>query len=280
MLMLLNNVRSEIKQLRGTSAKEYFKSFFNYVDLIQVMMTALLILNILLELDILPRELQIVLSSISSFLLLLKIYDWLRLFEQTAFFVKLVMATLSDIVPFMIVFDLSMSILAVPMAILNLNKNKAQDLVPEYFGWWLIDSLFNQYLLALGTFDTLEHINDHSWGWLTLLFFIVATFFTQIMLFNMIIAIMGDTFSNAMEMREVNGIRMKLTILGEQAPLLSQRDKKDQDKIFMFVARPVEEEGDDDDNWNGQIQKITSITKKQIGKLIKDMKKMNGLSMK
>lgn len=153
----------------------------------------------------------------------------------------------------MIVFDLSMCILAVPMAILNLNKNKADDLVPEYFGWWFIDSMFNQYLLALGTFDTLEHINEHSWGWLTLLFFIVSTFFTQIMLFNMIIAIMGDTFSNAMEMREVNGIRMKLTILGEQAPMLSQRDKKDEDKIFMFVARPVEEEGDDDDNWNGQI---------------------------
>ena len=56
-LLLINNVRVEIMQLRGTSAKVYFKQAFNYAEMIQVMMTALLIVNILFEIDILPREL-------------------------------------------------------------------------------------------------------------------------------------------------------------------------------------------------------------------------------
>ena len=57
LLMLINNIRVEIMQLRGTSAKVYFKQFFNYADMIQVIMTALLIVNILFEINILPREL-------------------------------------------------------------------------------------------------------------------------------------------------------------------------------------------------------------------------------
>ena len=69
-----------------------------------------------------------------------------------------------DIVPFMLVYDLSMLILAVPMGILNMNANDEETaLVPEYFGWWLMDSFFNQYLTGLGEFDTLGNITHNPW---------------------------------------------------------------------------------------------------------------------
>ena len=105
------------------------------------------------------------------------------------------------------------------------------------------------------------------------IFFILATFFTQITMFNMLIAIMGDTFANAMEYRLVNGIRMKLAILNEQAPLLSKSDSFDESRTFVFVAKPLSDTLDED-QWNGTINKITNVTKRQISQLQKDIERV------
>ena len=55
---------------------------------------------------------------------------------------------------------------------------------------------------------------------LALLFFILATLFIQITLLNMLIAIMGDSFSYAMENKKIFATRTKLGILKTQAPVL------------------------------------------------------------
>ena len=71
-------------------------------------------------------------------------YDWLRLFEATAFFVLLVSSTLIAVLPFMILLAVALFMYSVPMSILNMN-NMSEDglLISQYIGWWLIDSLIN-----------------------------------------------------------------------------------------------------------------------------------------
>ena len=53
-------------------------------------------------------------SAIASFALLAKLYDWLRLFETTSFYIELIRATLFDISAFMILFLTAIFLTGVP----------------------------------------------------------------------------------------------------------------------------------------------------------------------
>ena len=63
----------------------------------------------------------------------------------------------------------------------------------EAFGHKFTDAAFSSYLIGLGEFG-IEEWAKHPSGWLIWVYFILATFFTQIMFFNMLIAIMGSTY--------------------------------------------------------------------------------------
>ena len=52
---------------------------------------------------------------------------------------------------------------------------------------------------------------------LVYLFFGLATFFSIILMLNMLIAIMGDTYEKIIENRDVNEVKTLLSLMGEQA---------------------------------------------------------------
>ena len=83
-------LRSEILQFRGTRCVAYFNSLMNYVDIISITLTLAVTLITMLEVQTVPIETVRMMAAITTFLMLLKIYDWLALFELTAFFVLLV----------------------------------------------------------------------------------------------------------------------------------------------------------------------------------------------
>ena len=60
-----------------------------------------------------------------------------------------------------------------------------------------------------------------------MIIFVGATFFTQITMLNMLIAIMGDTFDRAMDKRARFSITSKLDILKSQSAVISQKDEKE-----------------------------------------------------
>lgn len=61
-------------------------------------------------------------AAFACFCTLFKAFDWLRLFEGTAFYILLVEETLKDIVAFMIVLAVSLMIFGTPIGILNMNR--------------------------------------------------------------------------------------------------------------------------------------------------------------
>ena len=81
----------------------------------------------------------------------------------------------------------------------------------ESFGSMFQASLYNQYYLLLGDFSNMNMIMNtdgrEGEGWLYLenmlvvLYFLGSTFFTQIVILNMLIAIMGSTFARHEEDR-------------------------------------------------------------------------------
>jgi hypothetical protein len=73
--------------------------------------------------------------------------------------------------------------------------------------------MLNQYLLVLGEFDTGNFGGENSAAiWL---FFISATFISQITILNMLIAVMGDTYDRVSEKKDQATLREKIKILAD-----------------------------------------------------------------
>ena len=187
--------------------KRYFcTSIKNYTDLFQyVTMTGLLIAS-MTDYNFTSIETRRITSAMLCFILWLKIFDWLRMFDATSFYVKLISQTLVDIVPFAcFIFPICLLSFGCAMICLSLNRDeeaKELPIVPVFVDMPIIDTLITQYLLSLGEF---MDMSDHYEGKQTVLcyiFFILATFFTAVTVLNMLIAIMGKTYDDVYEQKE------------------------------------------------------------------------------
>ena len=114
--------------------------------------TLLIITLTILELEWIPMKTLTLLAAITSMLLVLKLIDWLRLFETTSFYVELVSQTISDIRHFMILYGFAILLFTIPMSLLNKNRNEDTTLVTSVIKNTIIDGMLNQYLLSLGEF--------------------------------------------------------------------------------------------------------------------------------
>ena len=137
------------------------------------------------------------------------------------------------------------------------------------FGFWLPNLILNQYQLALGEFNT-EEFGAGSQMALCWLFFSLATFFSLILMLNMLIAIMGDTYERVMESKDINAVKTKLEIMGEQAFNMHKLDlfptkAESAPCDFMYVVT-LDDDADqaDADTWEGSIKQMSKMTQQCI----------------
>ena len=84
-------------------------------------------------------------------------------------------------------------------------------------------------------------------------------------MFNMLIAIMGDTFGRVIENRTVNAIKSKLELVGQLASTLKTRDTEQEDMIFIHIIQPIDGMDDEEgDEWEGMVKRMTSVSTKNI----------------
>ena len=135
-------------------------------------------------------------------------------------------------------------------------------------------------MLSLGEYsETIENFKHGSDQLMVYSLFSVANFWTQITMFNMLIAIMGDVFDRLMEQQDVQATKNKLQILAEQAPILSNLSPYNDKEVYMIVVEPeCSDNEDDEEDWNGTIKELTRITKMQMHEvkagIVKKVEKM------
>ena len=77
-------------------------------------------------------------------------------------------------------------------------------------------------MLSLGEFNNLAGDGEQGMeSFLVILFFLAATFQTQVTMLNMLIAIMGDSFDRSMESKEHYSSLMKFSTLYNHSANLS-----------------------------------------------------------
>ena len=132
-------------------------------------------------------------AAISGFFLWLKVFEWLRLFEGTAFEISLIYKTLVSIQYFMVIMIVIYMMFGTAIYFLSLGVPEENEIMPSYFGFWPLDTFQSQYEHSLGEFQ-LEAYGEADNKKVLMGIFILATFVVMIVFLNMLIAIMGDAF--------------------------------------------------------------------------------------
>ena len=123
-------VHTEVRQyLAEKNGLDYLLSGWNLADLVTLPITTFLTINSLLQWVIerpwmsteFMQALRI-LAAFDSLFLVLKIYDWMRLFDSTAFYVQLLLSTLKKIGPFLLLFIVALLLFGLPISMLNQNR--------------------------------------------------------------------------------------------------------------------------------------------------------------
>jgi len=130
-----------------------------------------------------------------------KLFYWLRIFGNTAFFIKLTARTFRDIGAFLVIFALSVLATA----------NIFIFFMEENMEYTVANSAIFAFRASLGDFET-DDFKGSSEGWLWIIY-IGVTFIIQITFLNMLIAIMGDTFDKVMETKPETSLSEKIEML-------------------------------------------------------------------
>ena len=224
--LMTRQAQVEVMQAKAEGIN-YLCSFWNYIDMTGLLLVLLIVLVTGLRLDWFSLEALRVLAAFASCLTLLKLFDWLRLFEQTAFYVLLVGVTLRDVRYFILLLLTTLMMFGIPLVMLDASSYEGKELIDPAFNFWLFDLMYNQYLLSLGEFG-MDNFSDHPQAVLVYFFFVLATTISQLTMLNMLIAIMGDSFDKVIENKDVNITKMKLSILGDFSVVLPQKDAEEQ----------------------------------------------------
>lgn len=133
-----------------------------------------------------------------------KMFYWMRLFESTAYYVTLIVATISDCMTFMLMILIILLAFGNFFMVINQNMEGREDgvvYVTEYLGIKPVDALISAYFMGLGEFayDGYSYGPNKYSAWSM---FLMATFLTCVVFMNMLIAIMGETFGAVTEKAE------------------------------------------------------------------------------
>ena len=135
-------------------------SFWNLSDVLGLLSVLIILISRGTRLDIIPPQTLRIIAAIASCLTLMKLFDWLRLFEETAFYVLLIGETIYDIRYFILLLMTTLIMFGVPLIMLDGNSPTGKEIVDSNFGFWIVDLVYNQYMLSLGEFSY-DNFNDH-----------------------------------------------------------------------------------------------------------------------
>jgi len=132
-------------------------------------------------------------AAISVLVLYFKLFYFLRIFYSTAYLVRMIIEIMWDMKVFVGVLMIATAAFGNAFYILDRNSTEEENIIGKNF----IDALIYSYKMGLGDFDTDNFgTRDEEVLWI---FFILNSIIVLIVLLNLLIAIMGDTFDKVQE---------------------------------------------------------------------------------
>ena len=128
----------ECKQARGR-CWEHITTTQNLLDLFMYTLNGFLTVITIMEIEWPDRPTRRVLVSVMLLFMWIKMKDLLRLFDTTAFFIKLILVTMYDIIPFLLILPIFIFAIGTSLYILNMERIDDNEVMDSYTGFWPAD---------------------------------------------------------------------------------------------------------------------------------------------
>ena len=176
----------EFRQFVNQGFSKYFSSPWNYIDLVPL---SLITFSMMIEYFVDFPTTERAINSVSIFFLWIKSLYFLRMHRGSAKFISMIVAVIGDMKIFLAVFSVSLVTFSQSMYIIsNNNPDPSDRFISSFF-----DSMLFTYRIALGDWDTSGLGKTDVLIILTL--FILSTLFLCIIMLNLLIAIISDTYA-------------------------------------------------------------------------------------
>ena len=194
----------EIIQVK-TNGLSYFTDFWNLIDLTSLGLNAVYIWGEITN-GITYNYLQVI-GSIAVMLMYFKLFYWMRLFKPFSAFIRMITEIIKDCQVFMIMLIISLMAFANIIFVLNANRiHDDQDAIFDpLVGIPPLDAIIHAYLTGLGDFNKDFYSEDNAR--IVWIMFILATIIVQLIFLNLLIALMGESFSRINEKIEQSTLK-------------------------------------------------------------------------
>jgi hypothetical protein len=144
----------------------------------------------------------------------------------------------------------------------SMPDNAAFDDGTQYGMGLLSSGVLTSYLAMLGAFDASDYTNPES-----KVFFVAFLFLIVVIMLNLLIALMADTFERVTESWVFESRKMRVETIIEQELLMDDSDNTDCFPAFLQVLRPVEDVADEWAGVSGQVSAVrdeVGVVKREV----------------
>eukprot|EP00210_Caulerpa_lentillifera_P007770 g7414.t2 len=264
--------------------RKYWSSGWNIVEVASYIMVILVISSLhfanLFNFDV--WSLLSACIAIEAILIWIKVWYFAQAFEKTGAFVLMIENIVKDCVPFLglalvILLGFSFALFSLFQQALHEIKligkehdiKETRDVIEQSFGdpWKAIITMF---YAMIGTFEPKTYHDSGSLSILITIMFVFYLVAQMIVMVNMLIAIMGDTFDRVKSTQEEQLLMGRARFIDACEAQLREKDIEDIEssiKVYLYVLLPKDEYVTDDIRlWQGRVKTIED----RVGRMIKD----------
>jgi hypothetical protein len=149
--------------------------------------------------------------------------------------------------------------------------NSYDSFITDVYGDTFLSSCIQQFLLGLGTVPT-ENIANNKFRSLIWIYFIAAVIVTNVAFFNILIAIVSDSYERIMESKERSDLMQQVEITTEFIDFI-WFNKELTSNNYLYFIEPVEDDEKIQD-WDGglkAIKRTSELQGKNINKKLDEL---------
>ena len=200
-----------MNQLRGEGF-EYLYSFWNYIDLIPPIgmyaMVFMLGARDLFQVNV-SSDVERTVLAIVSFFMWMKFLYFLRIFKETGYLIRMIIEVIKDMRNFFLVLLITVAAFGDSFSTIALGNTNEKDVFTTGF----FDGLIYTYRMILGDFDTTSFGNVAAP--LVMALFLLCTVFNMIVMLNLLIAIISDSYARVTANSEQTTYQERASMIAE-----------------------------------------------------------------
>ena len=200
-----------MNQLRGEGF-EYLYSFWNYIDLIPPIGMYAMVFMIgardLFQVNV-SSDVERTVLAIVSFFMWMKFLYFLRIFKETGYLIRMIIEVIKDMRNFFLVLLITVAAFGDSFSTIALGNTNEKDVFTTGF----FDGLIYTYRMILGDFDTTSFGNVAAP--LVMALFLLCTVFNMIVMLNLLIAIISDSYARVTANSEQTTYQERASMIAE-----------------------------------------------------------------